>query len=179
MSTAQIGLLTGPIGIGKTTVAVRVVELMRQQGLTCGGLLAPAMLNSCGEKIGIMGVAVASGEHRILARTNQKLGGPSVGPYSFDAVALAWALETLTRDLGACDLLIVDEVGKLELWQGTGLAPLLPRLAAGTAPRSLVLVRDSLLEELRSKLGSTQQIVFTISQENRDEMPLQILGGMT
>jgi nucleoside-triphosphatase THEP1 len=172
---AQIGLLTGPVGVGKTAVAERVVGLARRQGLVCGGLLAPAMLNSCGQKAGIWGVDAGSGERRILARTDRELGGPTVGPYSFDETALAWAASVVVSAIGACELLVVDEIGRLELERGLGLAPILPRLAAGEAPRSLVLVREYLLAELQSRLEPVGQMVFEVHEQSREELPPQIL----
>ncbi|MGD9316663.1 MAG: nucleoside-triphosphatase, partial [Anaerolineae bacterium] len=174
-ATRSVVLLTGPVGVGKTTVAERVAGLARRQGLVCGGLLAPAMVNSCGQKAGIWGADVRTGERRILARTDRDLGGPAVGPYSFDGAALDWALDVVETaitgsqgpDQRPCDLLFVDEIGKLELWRGVGLAPVLPRLAAGEVERALVLVRDSLRAELQAKLGPVDQRVFEASEGNR------------
>ena len=178
MKGARIGLLTGPVGVGKTTVAERVVGLARRQGLACGGVLAPAMINSCGQKAGIWGVELGTGERRILARTDRDLGGPSIGPYSFDAGALGWAVGAVMRSMGACDLLVVDEIGKLELWHGTGLAPVLSRLAAGEVDRSLVLVRDSLLNELQARLAGVEQVVFQADEGNRERLAPRILSEM-
>jgi nucleoside-triphosphatase THEP1 len=136
---ARIGLLTGPVGVGKTTVAERVVGLARRQGLHCGGLLAPAMVNHCGQKVGIWAVDVDTGDRRVLARTDRELDGPAIGSYSFDKAALVWATGIIEMAMTApnlatprrCDLLVVDEIGKLELWRGVGLAPVLSGLAAG------------------------------------------------
>jgi nucleoside-triphosphatase THEP1 len=175
---ARIALLTGPVGAGKTTVAERVVGLARRQGLTTGGLLAPALKNACGQKAGIWGVDAASSERRLLARTDRDLGGPQVGPYSFDEGALAWSLEVVETALEA-DLLVLDEMGKLELWRGLGLAPLLPRLAAGEARRALVLVREGLLEELKARLAPARLAVFRIDGQNRDELPRRIAQYLT
>jgi nucleoside-triphosphatase THEP1 len=171
----QLGLLTGPVGVGKTTVAERVVGLARRQGLLCGGLLAPAMMNACGQKAGIWGVNISGGERRILARTDRALDGPAVGPYSFDEAALAWATGVVDSAIGTCELLVVDEIGKLELERGLGLAPILPRLAAGQAPRSLVLVRDYLLTKLQGRLESVEWMVFEVSEQNRGELPPHVL----
>ena len=182
MNRAQIVLLAGPVGVGKTTVAERVVGLARRRGLVCAGLLAPALMNSCGRKAGIWGVDILSGERRILARTDRNLHGPEVGPYSFDAAVLAWAVEVVERAMGTCDLLVLDEMGRLELECDVGLAPLLPRLASGEASRSLVLVRTFLLARLQDRLvdlhsdhGAVEQIVFQVSAGNRRELPLSIL----
>ena len=175
MRDARVGLLSGPVGVGKTTVAERVVGLARRQGLACGGVLAPAMINGCGQKAGIWGVQIGTGERRILARTDRDLGGPSIGPYSFEAGALAWAAGAVDGAIGACDLLVVDEIGKLELWRGIGLAPVLPRLAAGEAERALILVRESLLGELQARLAPVEQMVFRVSEENRRELAPGVL----
>jgi nucleoside-triphosphatase THEP1 len=175
---AAILLLTGPIGVGKTTVAERITGLALRQGLTCGGLLAPAILDACGRKAGILGIDVASGERRPLARTDRDLGGPAIGPYSFDAAALEWATAVVADALGACDLLLVDEIGKLELWQGLGLAPILPRLAAGEAQRALVIVRESLLDELEGRLEGVETIVVEAQEENRNRLPSQVLARL-
>jgi nucleoside-triphosphatase THEP1 len=178
MTGPRIGLLSGPVGVGKTTIAERVVGLARRQGLVCGGVLAPAMTDSSGSKTGVEGLDIRSGERWVLARTDRELGGPAVGAYSFDAAALDRAVATIEGALGTCDLLVVDEIGKLELWHGIGLAPVLPRLAAGEAGRSLVLVRDFLLSELQARLQPREQIVFVVSEEYREVMPPRVLRGL-
>jgi nucleoside-triphosphatase THEP1 len=178
VKVARIGLLTGPVGVGKTTVVERVAGLARRQGIHCGGLLAPAMVNSCGQKAGIWGVDIGTGGRRVLARTDRDLGGPAIGLYSFDAAALDWAVGVVDSAIGACDLLIVDEIGKLELWRGIGLAPVLPRLSAGDAKRALILVRDSLLSELQARLGPVEQAVFRVREENRDALPTDVLSDI-
>jgi nucleoside-triphosphatase THEP1 len=175
MREGRLGLLIGPVGVGKTTIAERVVGLARRQGVVCGGLLTPAMMNRCGQKVGIWGVDARTAERRILARTERDLGGPSVGPYSFDADALDWALSVLERAIGACDLLVVDEIGKLELWKGTGLAPILPRLASGEAGTALILVRDFLLTELQARLQPASQVIFEANEDDREVLAFRIL----
>ncbi len=178
MKEVRIGLLAGRVGVGKTTIAERVVGLARRQGVACGGFLTPAMMNRCGQKVGIWGVDARTGERRIMARTERDLGGPSVGPYSFDADALDWALAILDREVAACDLLVVDEIGKLELWKGTGLAPILPRLASAEAGTALILVRDFLLDELQAHLGPVPQVIFEANEENREALAPRILEAL-
>ncbi|MEJ2207452.1 MAG: nucleoside-triphosphatase [Anaerolineae bacterium] len=178
MNQARVGLLAGPVGVGKTTVAERVAGLALRRGLTCGGLLAPALVSACGQKAGIWGMDLGGGDRRLLARTDRDLGGPAMGPYSFDAAALEWATGVVAGAMGACDLLFVDEIGKLELWQGRGLAPILPRLAAGEARRALVLVRESLLDELQARLPAVETVIFRVDESNRNALPGQVLAGL-
>jgi nucleoside-triphosphatase THEP1 len=195
MAGPRIVLLSGPVGVGKTTIAERVVGLARRRGLACSGLLAPAVHDDSGQKAGILGIDLVSGECRTLARTDRDLGGPRLGPHSFDAVALDWATTVLLKALGsppsippACGgeveaapdggrpcLVVVDEIGKLELWHNQGLAAVLPYLAAGEAGRAVVIVRESLLEELQQRLGDVEQVVFHASPDNRALLPPLVL----
>jgi nucleoside-triphosphatase THEP1 len=174
----RIGLLTGPIGVGKTTVAEGVVRLAHQQGFTCGGLLAPAIKDSCNQKVGIWGIDIQSGERRILARTDRHPIGPSIGPYHFDQDALDWAIARIEQAVARRELLIVDEIGKLELQQGVGLAPILPLLTSSQVSHALVLVRNSLLAELRARLVVVEQIEFYVTEQNRVELPPLVLENL-
>jgi nucleoside-triphosphatase THEP1 len=122
LKTRRVGLLTGPVGVGKTTVAERVAGLARRQGWVCGGLLAPAMVNSCGQKAGIWGVDVRSGERRILARTDRDLGGPAVGPYSFEQAALDWALAVIESAIAGAQGRDWQVGALVRHWPGAGLA---------------------------------------------------------
>jgi nucleoside-triphosphatase THEP1 len=187
-------LLTGPVGVGKTTVAERAIGLARRQGRVCTGLLAPAMLDACGQKAGIWGIDLMTGERRVLARTDRSLGGPHLGPYSFDAAVLEWATAVVLKALasslptgslssppargGLTTLVIVDEIGKLELWHEQGLAPVLPVLAAGQARSVLVIVRDTLLEELQRRLAPVMPAVYRVSEQNLETAPAEVVEAL-
>jgi len=134
--------------VGKTTVCQAVADLTRRRGYRPGGVITPALYSSHGAKLGFEAVDVGSGERWPLARTDQETGGPRVGPYSLDPAGLARALKVLERAISAgCDLLMVDEIGPLELEQGEGFAPILDLLRSsprtwgrsGTAPERKAL----------------------------------------
>lgn len=192
--------------MGKTTVCQAVVELARRRGYRPGGVITPALHNSHGAKVGFEAMDVGSGERWPLARTDplttlrpfdfaqgrlcsgrgsghrQELGGPRVGPYSFDPAALARALRVLRRAATAgCDLLMLDEIGPLELEQGQGFAPILELLPSAmesrpTAIRNLlIVVRPAFLDQLLLHFRGTECTVFRVTEENRDELPLRIV----
>jgi nucleoside-triphosphatase THEP1 len=137
-------------------------------------------------KVGFEAVDVGSGERWPLAHTDRKMGGPQVGPYSFDPAALARALRVLERAISAgCDLLMVDEIGPLELEQGKGLAPILDLLPVEGPTHTLIVVRPALLDPLLLRLKDavgrphrTGFTVFSVTEENRDELPLQIVEAL-
>lgn len=179
-----VALVSGAIGAGKTTACQKVVGAARARGYTCGGLLTPALIEE-GCKVGILGVDLTSGECRVLARKDRDLGGPCVGCYHFTADAFAWANAVIASAVEAgCDLLVVDEIGPLELIQGGGLAPALDLLSA--VPRALIVVRLSLVNTLRDRLERVGRAslpaptiqVFLTTTSSRDSLPDEIAGWL-
>ncbi|MFB0547144.1 MAG: nucleoside-triphosphatase [Anaerolineae bacterium] len=170
-----IVLLTGQAGAGKTAVCQRVVDLARQRGYLCGGLLTPAVLDREGVKVGIEALDPLSGERWPLARTDQDLDGPQVGSYHLSATALKRCLAAIERAAEQCDLLVIDEIGPLELERGEGLVPALDILLGRRALRALVVVRHALLDELCERLSEAEPLVFTVNDETREALPERIV----
>jgi nucleoside-triphosphatase THEP1 len=84
-----------------------------------------------------------------------------------------------------CDLLMVDEIGPLELEQGKGFAPILDLLPVGGPTYTLIVVRPALLDPLLLRLRDavrrpcrTEFTVFSVTEENRAELPLQIVEAL-
>jgi len=209
---SQTILLTGRRGVGKTTVCQAVAELARRRGYRPGGVITPA-LYACPEpcpadwelgivnwdlgfdKVGFEAVDVGSGERWPLARTDQELGSPRVGPYSFDPTALARAIRVLRRAcpvgglseaergsrraaIAGCDLLMVDEIGPLELERGEGFAPILDLLPVEGPTHTLIVVRPALLDQLLLRMRGAECTIFSVTEENRNELPLRIVKGL-
>jgi nucleoside-triphosphatase THEP1 len=99
-----------------------------------------------------------------------------VGPYSFDPDGLARARRVLIRAISAeCDLLIIDEIGPLELEQGEGFAPILDLLPVEGPTHTLIVVRPALLDQLLPHLKGIDSTVINVTEGNRDELPLRIV----
>lgn len=171
---SRLALVTGDIGAGKTTIAGRAVALARAQGYVCAGIWSPAHVVG-GSKAGIEAVDLSSGEHRLLARIAAEGTGERMGRYTFDLAVIAWANKVLKQAVAAQpDLLVVDEIGPLELKRSGGLAPVLDPLAAGRVPRALVVVRAWLLDALRARLPDIPAVTFVVDMETRESVPEQI-----
>jgi nucleoside-triphosphatase THEP1 len=177
-------LLTGRRGVGKTTVCQAVADLAHRRGYRPGGVITPALYDPYGTKVGFKAVDVGSGEGWPLAHTDpstgsghrRELGGPRVGPYSFDPAALGRALRVLRRAISAgCDLLMVDEIGPLELEQGQGFAPILDLLPVEGLTHTLIVVRPALLDPLLLHLRDIECTIFGVTEENRNKLPLRIV----
>jgi len=164
-------LLTGERRVGKTTVCRQVAGLARELGYDPAGVLSPALLGKDGLPLAYHALMVSDGEQRLLARADGDLGGPRTNRYSFDAAVLSWVIGRLREAISqGCDLLIVDEIGPLELEQGRGLAPILSDLSAGRLPPLLLVVRPELEGQLRRRLPAIPFRTFTVTQENRQAL---------
>jgi len=171
-------LLTGERGIGKTTVCQRVVELVTAGGGRVAGILTPVCPNTAGEKVAIDLVDLYTGQRRVLARADgaEKLVGPRWGRWQFDAAALSWGNAVLARAVNAeADLLVVDEIGPLELECGQGFVPVLADLRAGRIKQALVVVRPEYLSVLRERLAPSPCRIFVATLSNRGKLPKKIL----
>ncbi|GIK71939.1 MAG: hypothetical protein BroJett021_09270 [Chloroflexota bacterium] len=142
-------LVTGAIGSGKTTYCRAQIDAARRAGLDVAGVLSPARFER-GVKVGIDVLDLRSGELRRLAHlrtmeTASDVTGVVTQRWRFDAAALAWANQVLATAT-PCDLLVVDELGPLELEQERGWTAALATIDTRAFDMALVVVRKSLLE---------------------------------
>ena len=187
LTGTRIALVTGCIGAGKSTAVERTVALARAQGLHPTGIWCPARLTG-GRKTGISAVDLLSGETRLLAVTREPASAdlPGKGPqgqqgcrYRFDPEVLAWASGVLDHAAGLTDsLLVVDEIGPLELKQDQGFAGILAPLSQGKVARALVVVRHQCLQNLLTRLGSVTTAVFTVTAHSRNQIPLDLVSWL-
>ena len=116
-------------------------------------------------------------------RAAPKLGGgssgPQVGDYQFDSTALQWGQDAVARSIAVgCDLLIVDEIGRLELEQNGGFSQVLDLLETSVVQRSLLVVRTELLDKFRRRLPEVQFITFEATDANRRHLASQIINKL-
>lgn len=167
-------LLTGATGIGKSTVALATVQLLRKQGWTVSGLICRKRIQA-GKIMGIDGLCLKTDRHICLAERISKDASPAnkdsflIGSYRFYPDSITEALATLGRH-SESDLVVFDEVGHLEL-AGRGMAPALKILAAESPSRMIVIVRDTLKEQMPPLAPNARWETVRVTQANRDHLP--------
>jgi nucleoside-triphosphatase len=164
----HIVLISGERGTGKTTVCRKVVAHAKAAGHACGGLLT-LRGDETDQRIV---VDVHTDEMRPLTVTE---GGVRQGRFLFDPAALEWGTDALTRSL-PCDLLVIDEIGPLEIEQHSGWAATLDLLRLGQFRLALVVVRPELIRAAQLRLPRSAPTVVTVTPENRDQLPVELLG---
>lgn len=140
----SLALLTGGRGAGKTRWCEALAGAAPGAGLSVAGLLSPAVLVG-GEKRAIDLLDLASGDRRPLAeRARPDRPGTAGLGWRFDPEALAAGNAALER-IEACDLLLVDELGPLELGRGSGFTAAFGLLDARRYGLAIVVVRPGLV----------------------------------
>lgn len=187
-------VVTGERGSGKSTVCYRVAREAGLRGIDVAGILTERVQVGQGAPRRV--VDLRSGESRPFgaqgrnktrdlcdspvsagrsASTDAPVSTDPLTPgWEFDSEVFAWANEVLLRST-PCDLLLVDEVGPLELLGGRGWVQALEVLRSGDFRAALVVCRPSLLKELQERLVRAPSGVFEVTPETRDTMPAMIV----
>jgi len=143
--------LSGPVHRGKTTLLERALPLWKARGLACAGFLSPAVTEAGGRVAGYDLLEIAAGRRLPYLRRQGEAAAERIGPYVFVEATLERA-RAIVREAGPNGLLVVDEVGPLEL-MGRGLWPALAEALPKRDGPSLLVVREGLIEDLARRLG--------------------------
>jgi len=146
----SIEVISGPIGCGKTTTAVKIVEKARERDIDVAGILAPRRIHD--EKVvGYDIVDIATGEKAFWMTVVED--GGDIGRFRILEQGALLAGRALNRALlQRGGLFVIDEVGRLELTE-KGHSWVLDRIDECKADYMILLVRDELVDAVAEKWG--------------------------
>ena len=159
-------IVTGAIGIGKTTVCRKLIKLVRNRGYTCGGILTYKALDK-----GIIIEDVQTGERKNLASTDNIYDGSRTRKYFFNPEGIEFGVQAVDNGISAA-ILVVDEIGHLEI-RGGGFAKVLELIKAGKIKDCILVIRKELLPAFLPQMPATP-LVFETTMNNRDQLPQEI-----
>ena len=159
-------ILSGPQGVGKSTVCERIVSIARSRGFTCGGVLTLKTPDG-----GIFIRDLSTGEETTFAGLVARPDVPRTGRFYFEPAGLAFGMDAIRRGLTA-DLLVIDELGILEA-RGEGFADAFPLIDSRDQP-TIVIIREWLLDELRPRFSRPGEVV-SVSVSQRDLLPASVM----
>jgi nucleoside-triphosphatase THEP1 len=163
-------IITGAIGVGKTTICEKVVEIIRSSGYSCGGILTHKAAHES-----LIASDIQTGESAILAGTDNKFDGPRTLRYSFNPEAIKFGIRAVNKAIDS-DVLIIDELGHLELG-GEGFAPSLELVKTGRVRNSVLVIRKELLPAFLAQLGDNPAI-FEATISTRDQLARKICSSL-
>jgi nucleoside-triphosphatase len=160
-------LLTGPPGIGKTTVVRGLAS--RLEGRRVRGFYTEE-IRARSQRLGFRLVGF-DGTERVIAHVD--FAGPHrVGKYGVDVGALEASVSLIAPD-PAAELYLVDEIGKMECLSSRFVAAM-RTLLGGPTPvvATIALKGGGFIAEARQLPGST---IWEVTRANRDALPERIL----
>jgi nucleoside-triphosphatase len=166
--TKCVLLLTGSPGTGKTTVLRITVGLLKENSVTVGGMISSEIREE-GKRIGFEIQDLSSGKRGWLAHINQQTG-PFVGKYRVNLQNLNdIGAEAILNAVATCDVIVIDEIGPMELYSEKFKAAVRKALAS---PKSVIAVihwkaRDKLINETK-KMKEAE--IFTVTKMNRQNL---------
>jgi nucleoside-triphosphatase len=165
-------LLEGRPGIGKTTLARRLVDLLRDRGVAVGGFTTKEIRDS-GRRVGFA-VETTAGEWAMLAHVEVP-GPPRVGKYGVDLGAFERvALPSLSA---AAQVVVVDEIGKMEL----ASAPFRDRLKELLdSDRDIVATIHVHRHAFTDALKAREDLrLIHVTEASRDRLPSELAAALT
>ena len=159
MSAPCLWMVTGERAAGKTTFCRALASHACQSGWDVAGLFCPAVFEG-GQKTGILAESVRTGEARLLASTRPRTPADlRFGQWYFDHAVLDWG-DQIIASSPPCDLLIVDELGPLELIHQAGWRSALEVLGSNPYQVGLVVVRPELQLQVHQRLPITSTLTL-------------------
>jgi nucleoside-triphosphatase len=160
-----IWLVTGPPGIGKSTLVSKIVLRLMSNGVIVGGCTTSEK-RSRGERVGFEIRDLTNGTQGELASVTGKLG-PRVGKYRVNLQDLASVgARGLSDAAVSSELVVMDELGPMELTSPEFRRAV--RTCIDSRKPILAVVHERLEDDLIAELRSKATETLELSQDNRD-----------
>ena len=161
----KIFIISGSIGQGKTTQIQKIVESLKSQNITVGGIFSPRIMEN-ETTIGYDIVDIMTDNRVKFLRKTTNENQTKIGNYSILPDGFQIGINALTTSKNRNNkIVIIDEVGKLEL-ENKGWAKNITNLI-NTSNNNLILsVRDSLTQLVIQKWNLKDYTIFNISKSN-------------
>ena len=164
---SQALLLTGAPGTGKTTIIREAIAASRANA---GGFYTQEMRQG-GIRLGFE-IITLDGHRAIMAHTDFR-GHQRVGKYVADVAALERvALPAVREAIRACDVVVVDEIGKMELLSPAFMDILLEALGSGKRLLGTIMLQPHPLADRIKRHQGVQVLVIT--RANRQQALEQV-----
>jgi len=150
--------ITGIPKSGKTTLLSRIADELKSHGLRVGGFVSPEE-KAHGTRTGFYVMNIESGEMGLLADLNAD--GPKVSKYHVDIKSFETIALPVMRKSERYDVVIIDEIGRMEL-KSRKFADMLDMLLESHTP-----LIASLHGDFVERYGQSGEVIF-LEENNRE-----------
>lgn len=168
---ARVWLLTGRPGIGKTTAILKIVEALRNEKISVGGVIS-SEIRERGNRVGFKLVDIGTNKEGILAHVNV-YSSRRVGRYGVNMEDLKnVAAQAILNAIQNSDVVVCDEIGPMELYSQEFKEAVLKavnsrKIFVGTVHYK---AKDKLIDYVKNKA-----ITIELTLNNRNEIPAKIV----
>lgn len=160
--------VTGPPGVGKTSVLLRAVNGLKDRGYMVGGMITHEVREG-GVRVGFEIMDFSTGQRGWLAHINQPTG-PKVSKYrvnltDLDAIGVGSILDAVRN----ADIIIVDEIGPMELFS-SAFRDAVVKATESNKPMLGTIhfgLSDSLINSIKKREDAE---IFEATYENRETL---------
>lgn len=156
----KIYIISGSRDEGKTSYSEKLVSFLKENNSNPSGIIAKKIYKGS-ELSGYDLMDIASGESKRFLRIDEKCGTEKIGKYTICPEGLAFGEKILNESALKNNLVLVDEVGQLEL-VGRGWSVNIEKLISADA-RVIFVVRDEFVKRVMDKWNLSDAAVFKIS----------------
>lgn len=161
----HIFVLTGPVQGGKTTLLTEKIGLLREKGVKVLGFLCPGSFSE-GLRSAFSLVDIETGRQVPMGDSNEQKDWVKFRRFYFNPEAFVQGELWIKRDLERKpDLLVIDEVGPMEL-ESHGWSKSLDTLAQKSSVTQLWIVRQQIVQEVLRKWNIPDNHVYTADSIN-------------
>ena len=160
--------MTGPSGIGKTSVLRRAVTELKSRDYEVGGIICSEVREG-GLRVGFEIMDLSTGHRGWLAHVNQSTG-PKIGKYCVNLTDLeVLGAGAIFDALQNADILAVDEIGPMELLS-TAFSNALVRAVESSKPMLGTIhygLRNSLVSNIKQREDTE---ILKVTYKNREDL---------
>jgi len=140
----SLWILTGDRNSGKTYRCSELVSYLKETNLSIGGILCPPVFHD-NQKVAIKIVDIQTEQSRLLGCTStSETCTIHVGNWWLDPEVITWGNQIIHKATNS-DILLIDEIGPLELEFDKGLTAAIHVLDKEKYNRAVVVIRPELL----------------------------------
>jgi nucleoside-triphosphatase len=167
-------LVEGRPGVGKTTFARRVVDLLRERDVPVAGFTTEEVRER-GRRVGFA-LETAAGDRDFLAHVEFP-GPPRVGRYGVELATMERLALPALESVPPGGVVVVDELGKMELASEAFTEAMIHLFHQAGAPvlATVHVHRHPVTDRLKARKGVE---LVRLTQANRDDLPAALAGRL-